>query len=118
MLNFPRGRYGVGLLVARFAATTLVLTITVNQLSSGNAAPLSFSAAVLAVFIALGLFVPVSSCLAGSLMVILYFLCHDVTMLTIGTIVLLCISLSMTGGGAYSLDALIFGQRRVTFSSR
>jgi hypothetical protein len=105
-------------LVLRFTAAILVLTITVHQLFRGHAGPLSFLAAVLAVFIGLGLFIPVSSCLAGLLMVVLYFLFRDVTLLTLSTIVLLCISLSMTGGGAYSLDALIFGQRRITLSNR
>lgn len=49
-------------------------------------------------------------------MVILHFLFHDVTALTLGTIVSLLISLSLTGAGAYSLDAIMFGRRRITIA--
>jgi len=44
----------------------------------------------------------------------LYLGLHDAPLLITITIAEVCIALSMMGAGAYSLDALLFGYRRVT----
>jgi uncharacterized membrane protein YphA (DoxX/SURF4 family) len=115
-MSFPRGRAGCGLLLLRVTLAALVMMITCHELFSSHAGLLSFVTAALALFIAIGLFTPVSSSMVGVLMVILHFLFHDVTALTLGTIVSLLISLSLTGAGAYSLDAIMFGRRRITIA--
>jgi len=63
----------------------------------------------------LGLFTAISSVMAALLTVILFLFLRDTPLLVVATSASLCVSLSMLGAGAYSLDALLFGRRRVIF---
>jgi hypothetical protein len=40
---------------------------------------------------------------------------RDLPNIVLGAAMMLCVTLAMIGGGGYSLDALLFGHRRVIF---
>ena len=73
---------------------------------------LSLTAMILAILIALGLFTSLSSAIVSFLVLAVCVVSHSELMLGI-TIAALTISLSLMGGGAYSIDGLIYGRRRV-----
>ena len=75
----------------------------------------SFLLSIIALFIELGLFTVISSGIAALLTVIICWFLRDSPILVVATSAALCVSLSMLGTGAYSLDALLFGRRRVFF---
>jgi hypothetical protein len=86
--------------------------ITYQFLARG-VGPGSFLLSIVALFIVLGLFTVISSGIAALLTVILFWFLRDSPILVVATSAALCVSLSMLGAGAYSLDALLFGRRRV-----
>jgi hypothetical protein len=113
MLNFPRGRSGLGLLILRVSAAVIIIVLESDQQSMGGAASfLSFAAIVFAILMALGLFTSVSSATVALLVVTLFFVSHS-ELMTRTTIAALSASLSLMGGGAYSVDGLIHGRRRI-----
>jgi hypothetical protein len=113
MLNFPRGRSGLGLLILRVSAAMIIIVLESDQQSMGGASSiLSFAAIVLAILMAIGLFTSVSSATSALLVVTLFFVSHS-ELITRTTIAALSVSLSLMGGGAYSIDGLIHGRRRI-----
>jgi len=115
MLAFARGRPGLGLLMQRITAGSLIFTMITHQFWARGIGLASFLLAVLALFMVLGLFTAISSVMAALLTVILFLFLRDTPLLVVATSASLCVSLSMLGAGAYSLDALLFGRRRVIF---
>ena len=113
MLNFPRGRSGLGLLILRVSAGVLIIALESGQQSMGGASGIiSFAALVFAILMALGLFTSFSSATVALLVVRLFFVSHS-ELMTRTTIAALSVSLSLMGGGAYSIDGLIHGRRRI-----
>jgi len=104
----------VGLLMLRVAAAMLILVTAGEQIMNGRLSIPSLLLTLLAIFIGLGLFTTPASSLAALLNIGLYLGLHDAPLLITITIAEVCIALSMMGAGAYSLDALLFGYRRVT----
>jgi uncharacterized membrane protein YphA (DoxX/SURF4 family) len=115
MLAFARGRPGLGLLLQRGATAFLIFTLVGQQYVDQGTGLLSFLLAVLALFVAIGLFTTIASGLAAILTVVHFFLFRDPSPAAIATTILFSLSLSMIGAGAYSLDALLFGFRRIDF---
>jgi hypothetical protein len=115
MLAFARGRPGLGLLLQRNTTALVVFTMIAQQFLVHGIGLVSFLLAVVALFMVLGLFTAVSSGIAALLTVVLFLFFRDIPILVVTASVLLCVSLSMLGAGAYSLDALLFGRRRVIF---
>ena len=112
LLNFPRGRSGIGLLILRVTAAWGIIAFESSQLTGGFIGILSFASILLAILIALGLFTSLTSAIVALLLTILSFITHAELAIST-TIVALSISLSMMGAGAYSIDGLIHGRRRI-----
>jgi hypothetical protein len=117
-MSFPRGRSGVGLLIARLTVSALLLEIAGNNLLRGDACVISYTVAILSLFVTLGLFVPVVSSLAALLTISLILLVHRETLMVSSAATGFCIVLALVGAGAYSMDARLFGQRRVIWPKR
>ena len=103
----------MGLLVARFTVSGLLLKIAITNLLLGDASMASYSVAVLAVFLCCGLFTTVVSTLAAVLTMTLLFFVHSEILIESVATTCFCIMLALMGAGAYSVDARLFGQRRV-----
>jgi|GEM_PF-1924032 uncharacterized membrane protein YphA (DoxX/SURF4 family) len=112
LLNFPRGRSGIGLLIFRVTAAGAIIAFESNQLTGGPIGILSFASIVLAILIALGLFTSLSSAIVAFLLVVSFFFSRVEPAIST-TIVALSVSLSMMGAGAYSIDGLFHGRRRI-----
>jgi hypothetical protein len=115
LLNFSRGRTGLGLLILRCTVAVVVLVIGGLHLTTGRQTEPSVVVVLmgLAILIGLGLFTSVSSALAGILIVILMFASQ--AELTINSaLAMLCLAITLMGGGAYSIDGLLHGGRKIT----
>jgi hypothetical protein len=117
MLAFARGRPGLGLLLQRGTTAFLIFTMVGNHFVGHGVGLLSFFLVVFALFMLLGLFTTIVSGLAAVLTVVLFFLFRDTSPAAVTTAILFCSSLAMVGAGGYSLDALLFGFRRIDFPS-
>jgi len=117
-MSFPRGRSGIGLLIARLTVSALLLDIAGHNLLRGDASVVSFTVAILSLFIALGLFTPVVSSVAALLTIALLLLVHREALTLSAATTCFCVVLALVGAGAYSVDGLLFGQRRVTWPKR
>jgi hypothetical protein len=115
MLAFARGRPGFGLLMHRIIAALLIFTMITHQFLARGVGLGAFLLSIVALFIVLGPFTVISSGIAALLTVILFWFLRDSPILVVATSATLCVSFSMLGAGAYSLDALLFGRRRVIF---
>lgn len=113
MLTFARGRAGIGLFLQREATAFLIFMTLRQPFLDHGAGFLSFLLAVLALFIVLGLLTSVCSGLAALLTVALSFVSRDLPLDVVAATVSICLSLAMLGAGGYSLDALLFGRRRI-----
>jgi hypothetical protein len=103
----------MGLLILRCTIAVVLLIPENLHATPGRLNPLSIAIMGLAILLGLGLFTSVSSAFAGILIVILMFMSHSV--LTINTILaMLCAAVTLMGGGAYSIDGLLHGRRRIT----
>jgi len=101
-------------LLLRVAACVLILTTCSDDLANGRAGFLCFLMAVLALSIGAGLFTTFSSSLVALLKISIGVGLHNAPLLITVTTAEICVAMTMTGAGAYSLDALFFGYRRVT----
>jgi uncharacterized membrane protein YphA (DoxX/SURF4 family) len=113
MLNFPRGRSGVGLLIARLTVSSLLLEIAINNLLLGYASVASYAIMILSLFVCFGLFTPIVCSIAALLTMALFLLVHNDPIVVNTATASLCVMLALVGAGAYSVDARLFGQRRV-----
>jgi uncharacterized membrane protein YphA (DoxX/SURF4 family) len=113
MSDFPRGSLGLGLALLRVIASGLLVTAALQNLRLGDASVLSVSAIVLAIFLTVGLFTVLAASMGAVLTTTLFLLLHHETLGASIVIVLVCITVALLGGGAYSIDARVFGPRRV-----
>ena len=112
LATFPRGLSGAGLLTLRVTVAIAVIIVGSIQLASGPFSVISLGAIVLAILITIGLFTSHSSATVAVLIVALFFAFHSG--LIIKTVLAaLCVSISLTGAGAYSIDGLSHGRRRI-----
>ena len=102
-------------MLLRITAAGLLVAIACNNLSRGDASLLSVSVVILAIFLTLGFFTIVVSSLATALIIALFLLLHQETLAACVVTSAACIALALLGGGAYSVDARLFGQRRVVW---
>jgi uncharacterized membrane protein YphA (DoxX/SURF4 family) len=112
LLNFSRGRSGLGLVMLRVTVAGVIIAFESNQSMGGPSSILSFAAIAVAILIALGFFTSLSSAIVALLVVTSLFVSHSGRMANL-IIAALCVSLSMLGGGAYSIDGLLHGRRRI-----
>ena len=104
-------------MLLRITASGLLVGLAFGGLSQGSAAPIQVTVLALALFLALGLFTVVVSSLAAMLTVALFLLLHQETLAASMVTAVVCTALALQGAGAYSLDARLFGQRRVVWRS-
>jgi uncharacterized membrane protein YphA (DoxX/SURF4 family) len=111
--TFPAGRPGIGLLLFRLALAATAL-MHVPQFSSGGLQLAStIACACISALLAFGLFTPVAAG-AGVVMGIASLAsAHHHEVARDLTLVLLMLALALIGAGAYSIDARLYGRRRI-----
>ena len=114
MLSPQRDWQGAGLLLLRLTAVIVPLRMIQCGLLRGRAFPVLLLAITFAVLSTLGLFTSIASCLMAALIALLFYLGWSLDGLTTLYGLLTCFSLALIGPGAYSLDNLLFGRRRIT----
>jgi hypothetical protein len=113
LLNFPRGRMGLGLLILRCTVAVVILITESLQLTTGQQTTLSLVLMGLAILIGLGLFTVGSSAIASALIAVFMFASHS-ELTSNSTVAILCAAVTLMGGGAYSIDEVLHGRRRIT----
>ncbi len=112
-LSFPRGRSGLGLVILRGTIAAVILIIESAHLVSGWLGALSFLVMGLAILIGLGLLTSLVSALAAVLILALTLVSQSEPLLG-ATLAALSAAVALMGGGAYSIDGLLHGRRRIT----
>ncbi len=112
-LNFPRGRSGLGLLILRGTVASVILIVVSGHLADCPSTTLSVAAMGAAIFIGIGLFTSLCSALAAVLILAFTLVSHSDPLLGV-TLCVLSMAVVLTGGGAYSIDGLLHGRRRIT----
>lgn len=110
--SFPRGRSGLGLLIVRATVAAVILIIASAHLVNGAFGALSVLLMGLAILIGLGLFTSLVSMLAAVLILALTLVSHSEPILGT-TLAALSAAVALMGGGAYSIDGLLHGRRRI-----
>jgi putative oxidoreductase len=112
--TFPNSWPGAGLLILRFAAgTTLIAAAIVpGDLGDSAAVVLRCASAIAAALLLVGLATPVAGMVDGAIQVGVMILgkhydCSSMVAAALG------IALAMLGPGAWSLDARVFGRKRI-----
>jgi hypothetical protein len=115
---FPNSWPGIALLLLRVALSANVAYGALELSATVNAAWVLAVFGTVAAALGLGLLIPFTAVLAA---------CFEITLwhFSFGTIaalhvcaILIAVALAMLGPGAYSLDAKLFGRRRVIFPPR
>lgn len=110
--SFPAGPPGAGLLLLRFAVAAVLLSE-----SFGHAWPIVIAAVVIAFSLTLGFLSMIAALLATALQTTGAFAAGTGTTGLVVASISQSLALALTGPGAYSLDARLFG-RRLIFESR
>jgi putative oxidoreductase len=118
--TFPDGWPGVGLLLLRLCLGLRVIYIEIVSLSVKPSEPITLLQGLIAVtggfFLLAGLWTPI----IGALLAVdefwigsSFYLSHRTDTVTPIFLAVLCASLAMLGPGAWSIDARLFGRRRL-----
>ena len=119
MTSFARGAPGLGLLILRLTVTVNIIAIVFRYPISSVIAVNALGIAVLSFFLSVGLFTFVTSCFAGAVMVLFYaIMLGDGAAIPAVSIGSMCTVLALSGPGAYSVDALLWGPRRITYPEK
>ena len=111
--NYSRGVNGVALLLLRGAVTALLLLEAQREVAFSAPSAVTFIVGAIGVGLSLGILTAICGVAAIAGGVMLLFGGH-VAASGVGIITLiLCGVVSMMGPGAYSLDCVIFGRRRI-----
>ena len=102
-------------MLLRVTASGLLVATACDHLSLGAASLLSVSIIILAIFLMLGLFTTAVARLSAMLTMTLSLLPRQEILAGSIVTISVCIALALLGAGAYSLDARLFGQRRVVW---
>jgi putative oxidoreductase len=116
---FPEGWPGAGLVLLRvLAAAPLLQFVEAASIHTQSlSVALQLLAAVCSGFVIIGLWTPVSAALlAVAELCLLFFPANDSFMHVVMAV--LCASLAMTGPGAWSVDARLFGRKRIRIPRR
>jgi uncharacterized membrane protein YphA (DoxX/SURF4 family) len=115
MTSFARGSLGLGLLILRLTVTVDIVAIASRYPVSSMIAVNVMGIAALSFFLTAGLFTSFAACFAGTVMFVFYAIpLRDGAGIPALSIGLMCIVLALSGPGAYSVDALLWGPKRIT----
>lgn len=111
--TFPDGRAGLGLLTLRVGLAAALLSFTLHQIDSLFHSWQRGAALLAAVLLLLGLFTPAVAlvCAAGLSMLLVSVVPSPRPLLVL--LILLFTATGLLGAGAYSLDARLYGRRRL-----
>jgi hypothetical protein len=114
---FPLGAAGVGLLLMRLSAAGTLLFLALPNTPVNSSQWALAVGAILAVLMVLGVFTPVLCTLCCCLEIAALFQLRGADMRCILFAAINMAALGLLGPGGYSLDARMFGRRRVILST-
>jgi hypothetical protein len=114
---FPLGAAGVGLLLMRLSAAGMLLFLVLPNTPVNSSQWALAVGAILAVLMVLGVFTPVLCTLCCCLEIAALFQLRGGDMRCVLFAAVNMIALGLLGPGGYSLDARMFGRRRVILST-
>jgi uncharacterized membrane protein YphA (DoxX/SURF4 family) len=110
---FPTGRAGIALIFVRFALSIMLIHGVVAHAFDPGLSPLFLLTTIVAVALCLGFMTPLSSVLAVAVAVVRFFGVHGHWETVQICATLDAIALGLLGPGGYSMDAMLFGRRRI-----
>jgi hypothetical protein len=113
LYRYPRGAIGVARLLVRIAFCILLCTNELSDIFTGNPSAISLVLVVICIGLCLGLFTSVLAAIAAALSIWALFAGHLNHLLVQVAAVLLSVVIAILGPGAFSVDGLLFGRRRV-----
>jgi len=115
---FPAGWPGVALLLLRFALAAMLLPSTLGVPINLESLWVLTGLALVAIALCVGVFTPIASVLCVAIELAAWqFSSTGLSPLHVCAIVV-AIALAMLGPGGYSLDASLFGRRKIVFAAR
>jgi hypothetical protein len=114
---FPLGSAGIALILLRLSAAGMLLTISFPRAEGTSSEWASAGLAVPAALLVLGVFTPIVCTLCCCLQIAVLISLRSAIALHLLFSIVDTAALGLLGPGGYSLDARIFGRRRVVFSS-
>jgi hypothetical protein len=114
---FPLGSAGIALVLLRLSAAGMLLTISFPQAEVTSSEWAFAGLALLAAFLVLGVFTPILCILCCSLEIAALISLRGALALHLVFAIVDTAALGLLGPGGYSLDARMFGRRRVVLSS-
>jgi putative oxidoreductase len=118
--TFPDGWPGLGLLLLRVGLSSHLIFIAISDLSTRSSEPIALTsclvAAVGGIFLLAGLWTPIIGALVAVDEVWIAFLLHSPGQEHMSTHICLAVistSVAMLGPGAWSIDARLYGRRRL-----
>jgi len=115
LYRYPRGIVGFALLLLRGSVGILLLSNGCAEILTTNLSIVSLIRLVVSLGFCLGLFTPVLGIIAVAICLLPLFSAHMTLFLVPAAALILSIAIAILGPGAYSVDALLFGRRRVPF---
>jgi hypothetical protein len=111
--GFPRGLPGTGLLLLRVAVSLSILFPEFGGSNAAHSTALQIASAFLTFMLLVGFLTPITAFVYAALQI-----ARIPSGIAAGLISsLTACALAMTGGGAYSIDALLFGRRKLVVRS-
>jgi hypothetical protein len=114
---FPLGSAGIALFLLRLSAAAMLLMLAFPRAEVSSAQWVFAGLAVLAAFVVVGVFTPVLCTLCCCLEIAALFSLRGVEALYTLLAIVNTAALGLLGPGGYSLDARMFGRRRVVLST-
>ena len=114
---FPGGRPGIALLLMRFALGLLLMDGVGGRLVHQGSPWLLLAPGAVALALAAGLLLPIAAALCILLEVVIVATSPEALRAVHVCAIIDAIALGLLGPGAYSLDAKLFGRKRIVFRS-